>query len=98
MKDEIGIEEIYDEIFKMFNINDFTTNDDVIVSNLRHKNIIINTRKNLQEVINTIETNMPIDIISGNLREMLDELGKITGETVTEDLLNEIFSKFCLGK
>ena len=98
MKDDVGIEEIYNEIFEIFNINDFSTNDDVIISNLRHKNIIINTRRNLKEVINTINNDMPIDIISGNLREMLDELGKITGETVTEDLLNEIFSKFCLGK
>ena len=41
---------------------------------------------------------MPIDIISGNLKEILEELGKITGETVTEDVIAEIFSKFCLGK
>ena len=41
---------------------------------------------------------MPIDIISGNLKEILEELGKITGETVTDDVIKEIFSKFCLGK
>ena len=46
----------------------------------------------------TIKNNMPIDIISTNLKEILEELGKITGETVTEDVINEIFSKFCLGK
>ena len=42
--------------------------------------------------------NLPIDIISSYLREILEDLGKITGETVTEDIINEIFSKFCLGK
>ena len=42
--------------------------------------------------------NMPIDMISTHLKEILEELGKITGETVTEDVIVEIFSKFCLGK
>ena len=46
----------------------------------------------------TIVDKMTIDIISGNLKEIIEELGKITGETVTEDVINEIFSKFCLGK
>ena len=57
-----------------------------------------NARKNLEEARKTIYNNMPIDIISTNLKEILEELGKITGETVTEDVINEIFSKFCLGK
>jgi len=46
----------------------------------------------------TIINNMPIDIISTYLKEIIEELGKITGETVTEDVISEIFSKFCLGK
>ena len=56
------------------------------------------SRKNLQRARETILSNMPIDIISTYLKEIIEELGKITGETVTEDVINEIFSKFCLGK
>ncbi len=82
----------------MFNLENIASNGELIVSNQRHKSAIINARKNLEEALKAIDNNMPIDIISGNIREILVELGKITGETVTEDVINEIFSKFCLGK
>ena len=45
-----------------------------------------------------LESNMPVDIISINVKEVLQDLGKITGENVSEDVIKEIFSKFCLGK
>ena len=93
-----GINSLYDEIKKMFNLENIASNGELIVSNQRHKSAIINARKNLDEAMRAIDNNMPIDIISGNIREILVELGKITGETVTEDVINEIFSKFCLGK
>ena len=93
-----GINSLYDEIKKMFNLENIASNGELIVSNQRHKSAIINARKNLDEAMKAIDNNMPIDIISGNIREILVELGKITGETVTEDVINEIFSKFCLGK
>ena len=93
-----GINTLYEEIKKMFNLENIASNGELIVSNTRHKSAIINARKNLEEALLAIDSNMPIDIISGNIREILVELGKITGETVTEDVINEIFSKFCLGK
>ncbi len=93
-----GIEKLYDEISKLFNLKEVANDGETIVSNIRHKNSIINSRKYLKKAIETIESGMPIDIISGSLKEILEELGKITGETVTEDVINEIFSKFCLGK
>ena len=93
-----GINTLYEEIKKMFNLENIASNGELIVSNTRHKSAIINARKNLEEALLAIDNNMPIDIISGNIREILVELGKITGETVTEDVINEIFSKFCLGK
>lgn len=98
IKNREGIDELYGAISEMFKLKDIANDGETIVSNLRHKNIIINTRKNLKEAKETIKNNMPIDIISSYLKEMLEELGKITGETVTEDVINEIFSKFCLGK
>lgn len=93
-----GIEEFYEEISKMFKLKEIANDGETIVTNVRHKNIIINSRKNLQKARETILSNMPIDIISTYLKEIIEELGKITGETVTEDVINEIFSKFCLGK
>ena len=93
-----GIETFYEEISKMFKLKEIANDGETIVTNVRHKNIIINSRKNLQKARETILSNMPIDIISTYLKEIIEELGKITGETVTEDVINEIFSKFCLGK
>lgn len=93
-----GIEEFYEEISKMFKLKEIANDGETIVTNVRHKNIILNSRKNLQKARETILSNMPIDIISTYLKEIIEELGKITGETVTEDVINEIFSKFCLGK
>ena len=97
-KTRAGIEEFYEEISKMFKLKEIANDGETIVTNVRHKNIIINSRKNLQKAKETILSNMPIDIISTYLKEIIEELGKITGETVTEDVINEIFSKFCLGK
>ena len=93
-----GLEDLYEEISKLFKLKEIANDGETIVSNVRHKNIIINSRKNLGKARETIKNNLPIDIISGHLKEILEELGKITGETVTEDVIAEIFSKFCLGK
>ena len=93
-----GIDRLYEEISKLFKLKEIANDGETIVSNARHKNIILNSRKNVDEAIKTIEENMPIDIISTCLKEVIEELGKITGETVTEDVISEIFSKFCLGK
>ena len=93
-----GLDDLYSEISKLFKLKEIANDGETIVSNVRHKNIIINSRKNLNKARETIKNNMPIDIISGHLKEIIEELGKITGETVTEDVIAEIFSKFCLGK
>ena len=98
MKNGDGLEELYDEISRIFKLEEIVNDGELIVSNARHKNIIINARENARKARETINLSMPIDIISGNLKEILEELGKITGETVTDDVISEIFSKFCLGK
>jgi len=97
-KTRTGVEKLYKEISNQFKLNEIANDGETIVTNVRHKNIILNARKNVTMARETIKNNMPIDIISTNLKEVLEELGKITGETVTEDVINEIFSKFCLGK
>lgn len=97
-KTKEGIDKLYEEISKMFKLKEIANDGETIISNVRHKNIIINSRRNLEKARETINNNMPIDIISTYLKEIIEELGKITGETVTDDVITEIFSKFCLGK
>jgi len=93
-----GKDELYSEISKIFSLNEIANNGELIVSNNRHKYLIKNARKNVITCKKTIENNMPLDIISSTIKQILEDLGAITGETVTEDIINEIFSKFCLGK
>ncbi len=93
-----NIDKLYEEISKMLKLKEVANDGEIIVSNLRHKNLIINSRKNLEKAKETIKNSMPIDIISSYMKEIIEELGKVTGETVTDDVIKEIFSKFCLGK
>lgn len=97
-KNRDGIEELYKEIEKMFNIKEINIDSGNLITNIRHKNQITNSIKNINEAINAINLNLPIDIISISIKETLEDLGKITGDNVGEDIINEIFSKFCLGK
>ena len=93
-----GIEELYEEIEKMFQINDLDAGKETIITNIRHKNQIDNAIKSIEDAKMAVENNMPIDIVSISIKQTLEDLGKITGENVSEDIINEIFSKFCLGK
>ena len=97
-KDGNGINEIYNEIENLFQINDLETGEEIIITNIRHKNQIENSINSLENKKKSIEDNMPIDIISISIIQCLEDLSKITGENVSEDIINEIFSKFCLGK
>lgn len=93
-----GIEAIYEEISNLFNINKLNIEGGEVITNIRHKNAITNSIKKLEKSKQTILDNMPIDIISIDIKDALEELGNITGDTVTEDIIKEIFKKFCLGK
>ncbi len=97
-KNREGIEDLYKEIENMFNIKEIDIDNGKLITNIRHKNQIECGIKNINEAINAINLNLPIDIISISIKQTLEDLGKITGENVTEDIINEIFSKFCLGK
>ena len=93
-----GINELYKEISNLFNLNKINIEAENIVTNTRHKELIIKAIENIDKAIETINKNVPVDIIAIYIKEILEYLGKITGENVSEDIINEIFSKFCLGK
>ena len=94
----IGIDDVYAEITKLFEINEINIDNDLVIMNIRHKNLIHQAIESIKKTKETIQEKMPIDIIAVYIKEILEDLGNITGEFVTEDIINEIFSKFCLGK
>ena len=93
-----GIEELYEEIARLFNINKIEVENGQFITNVRHKNSITNAIKKLEKSEQTIIDNMPIDVIAIDIKDAMEELGKITGDSVSEDIIKEIFKKFCLGK
>lgn len=93
-----GIDELYEKISELFNLNEINLDNDILITNVRHKNIISKSLENVKKANEALNMNMPIDIITIYIKEILEDLGEITGEVVTEDIINEIFSKFCLGK
>ena len=93
-----GVEKLYDKIYEMYKINDIELDDGEILTNIRHKGQIDEAIKSINAVKDTIDNHMPVDIIEIYLKQVLADLGKITGDDISEDIINEIFSKFCLGK
>lgn len=93
-----GIQELYDAINDMFNMGDIELDNSMVITNARHKNQIKKAEYNIKQSIDTIMQNLPIDIIGIYIKEALNDLGTVTGQNVSEDIINEIFSKFCLGK
>lgn len=94
----IGIEEIYEEITNLFNLNEINLDNEIVITSIRHKNLIEKSVESVNKTLKTIEDKMPLDIVAIYIKEILENLGNITGEVVTEDIINEIFAKFCLGK
>ncbi|MGN0353486.1 MAG: tRNA uridine-5-carboxymethylaminomethyl(34) synthesis GTPase MnmE [Muricoprocola sp.] len=97
-KEEQGIEELENTIKEMFYQGEISFNDQIYITNIRQKNALIEAKESLERVEESIHMNMPEDFFSIDLMNAYEELGNVTGETVGEDLVNEIFSKFCMGK
>ena len=97
-KNKQGIDNLYKEISNMFNINEINVNEGITVTNVRHAELIRKAKEYSKKAQETIKNNMPIDIIAIDIKEIINCLNTITGENATEDIINEIFKKFCLGK
>ena len=95
---ESNLSDLYKELDIMFNLNQITADNGILITNVRHKNLIQNAIEHTKEAKKSLNSGMPIDIISINIKEILEDLSEITGENVSEDIIKEIFSKFCLGK
>lgn len=97
-KTQEGIDNLLNLMVEKVSNDEVKTDGEIMVINARHKDLVSKAEKSLEKAIETLKSGMPIDVISIYIKEILEQLGKITGETVTDDIINEIFSKFCLGK
>ena len=93
-----GMEQLEEEIRNMFYSGKVTYNDQVYITNARHKEALENALESLKQVKNSVDAGMPEDFYSIDLMDAYTDLGLIIGESVEDDLVNEIFSKFCMGK
>ncbi len=93
-----GIEDLYNKIAELFNLNEISLDNEIIITNERHKNLIQMAIKNLNEANQTLKDGLPIDFVEISLKNSLVNLGSITGEEASEEIINEIFARFCLGK
>lgn len=97
-KENIGINDIKNKIKEMFYDGMVSYNHEIFITNARHKEALVNAKKSLELVLVSIDDEMPEDFFSIDLMGAYEELGYIIGEEVSDDLVNEIFSKFCMGK
>lgn len=95
---EKGLDELYKKIENMFQLNEIYCDNSEVITNNRQKQHILLAIDSINKAKNSIENNMPIDITAICLKNILEELSEITGENASEDIINEIFKKFCLGK
>ncbi|WMJ74584.1 tRNA uridine-5-carboxymethylaminomethyl(34) synthesis GTPase MnmE [Cytophagaceae bacterium ABcell3] len=96
-RDGIGLDELKDKILGRVNAQDFKTGN-TMVTNLRHYESLVNTKQALLTVLDAIDNGVTGDFLAMDIRNALHYLGEITGEITNEDLLDNIFSKFCIGK
>lgn len=97
-KEETGMDEFAELLEKMFLDGKVSFNDEVYLTNIRHRTAMEQARSSLEKVLESISIGMPEDFFSIDLMDAYESLGSILGESVGEDLVNEIFSKFCTGK
>ena len=95
---EKGLDELYRKIEKMFNLSELESDNSEVITSNRQKQHIMLAIEAVDKAKSSLESQMPIDITAICLKDILEELSEITGENASEDIINEIFKKFCLGK
>ena len=93
-----GIDLLEENIKEMFYSGEIEVGTGAIITNIRHKNQLVKAKDNINDAINAIKSGMPLDCIEVDIRNCWDNLGEITGDGIGEDILDRIFSEFCIGK
>ncbi len=98
IKNNLGVYELEEEIKNMFYSGQLDIESDVVVTNLRHKNQLVKALKNIEDSLEAIRLNLPLDCIEVDVKSCWENLGEISGDTISDDILDKIFSEFCIGK
>ncbi|NMA82647.1 MAG: tRNA uridine-5-carboxymethylaminomethyl(34) synthesis GTPase MnmE [Epulopiscium sp.] len=98
IKEKIGLDLLEKTLKEMFFKGEIKMNETIFITNVRHKDALVKSKESLETVLETIELGLPEDCLSIDLQSAYEYLGEITGETVGESLIDQIFSQFCLGK
>ena len=98
VKENKGIDDLKEKIVKMFNIDELETKDPTYLNNSRSISILKRCLKSINDIEYGLKNNMPIDMIELDIKNIWEELGTINGTTYEEELLDEMFQRFCLGK
>ena len=93
-----GITELEEKIEELFNLKNLESENELIITNIRHKDLINKAKTGLMKANNTVKDGLPVDMISINIQEAIKDLCEILGESISDDVLNRIFEKFCVGK
>lgn len=98
VKENVGLEQFQQSVLDMFYQGEISFNDEVTITNARHKALIMEAYESIQLVENSITDGLPEDFYSIDLMNAYEKLGLVIGEAIEDDLVNQIFSKFCMGK
>lgn len=98
VRNGVGIDKLEDRVKELVFQGKLSISNNSMVTNIRHKNLLDRALNNVQRAISSIEDDIPVDLVSVDIREAWSCLGAITGDSIEEDIVKEIFSKFCIGK
>lgn len=98
IKEEKYLDRIEEAVSKMFFGGKLEINNDTLITNVRHKSLLENARADLTQALESLKNKMPIDCVSIDIKNCLENLGSITGDHISEDIIDEIFKNFCIGK
>jgi len=95
---EQGIEGLEDKIAELFFKGDISQNDEILLTNARHKNLVDRAISDIEQALSSFDLGMPLDMVTIDIKNSAECIGQITGESVDEAVMHNIFSRFCIGK
>jgi tRNA modification GTPase len=98
MVDGTGLDRVEDTIYNLVYSGKIGPKNSVLITNNRHKEALISAERYLGEALQAMDASVPLDMVTIDIRNIWESLGEITGESLTENLIDKIFMEFCLGK
>lgn len=93
-----GVDRLEETLEDMFLSSEVQISDNTIITNVRHRDQLLKSKENIEDALNSLALTMPLDCIEVDIKNCWENLGEITGDTVGEDIIDKIFSEFCIGK